>query len=579
MWDMRDTSRPMHVVTTRREYKDKTYETHLLRRSYRENGKVKNETLANLSHLPTHIIQSVREQLAGVAVAPVNDIFEVSSSTAHGHVQAVLTAFKRLGLASLISSTPCRERDLLLTLVAARILNPDSKLATTRWWNTTTLAAELGVEDATEADLYAAMDWLLERQGRIERKLAKRHLKEGELALYDLSSSYVEGECCPLAKRGYSRDGKRGTLQVNYGLLTGPRGCPVAISVYPGNTTDSTTVMDQVGKLKNDFGLQEIGLVGDRGMITQTQIDEMRGKLEWVTALKGEALRKLVGEGAVQLGLFDETNLFAFTHADFPGERLMACRNPVLGRRRAHKRQSMLEATEAELAKVARMVEKGKLAGQDAIGVRVGKVVNKYLMAKHFTLAIGDDAFSYAVDTASVDAEAALDGLYVVRTSFSEEKLSAEEAVRSYKLLTQVERAFRTMKGIDMLVRPIYHHLEERVRSHFFICMLAYYVEWHMKEAWRELLFSDEDQQAKAERDPVAPAERSQGAKKKAQSRKLENGSDTHSFRTLLQDLTTIVKNECRRKQAGDAEPTFAMTTQANPMQKRALDLLETINV
>ena len=569
----------MHIVTTRREYKDKTYETHLLQHSYREGGKVKHETLANLSHLPLHIIQSVKAQLRGAALVPADEIFTIKSSAPHGHVQAVLAAFKRLGLDTLISSTPCRERDLVLAMVAARILCPDSKLATTRAWHFSTLAAELGVADATETELYAAMDWFVERQRRIEKKLAKRHIHEGALALYDLSSSYVEGDTCPLAALGYSRDGKRGTLQVNYGLLTDQRGCPVAISVYPGNTTDSTTVLDQVGKLKGDFALKEIGLVGDRGMITEVQISEIRGKLDWVTALKTGALRQLADAGVVQLGLFDETNLFAFTHADFPGERLVACRNPELGRRRAHKRESMLVATEGELSKVVGMVEKGKYRGKDDIGVRVGKVVNKYKMAKHFLLDIEDDAFSFTRDATTVALEATLDGLYVVRTSFSEAKLSDETAVRSYKLLTQVERAFRTIKGLDLLVRPIYHRLEERVRSHFFICMMAYYVEWHMKEAWRELLFCDEDQAAKTDRDPVAPAERSAAARKKVQSRTLADGTPCHSFRTLLRELATVVRNECRRSQATEAEPSFTMTTTPNPKQQRAFELLAAINV
>lgn len=569
----------MHIVTTRRDYKGKIYESHLLQHSYREDGKVKHETLANLSHLPLHIIQTVRAQLRGATLVPADDIFTITSSVPHGHVQAVLATFKRLDLDKLLSSTSCRERDLVLAMVAARILCPDSKLATTRTWHASTLAAELGVADATETDLYAAMDWLVDRQPRIEKKLAKRHIQDGDLALYDLSSSYFEGECCPLAVLGYSRDGKRGTLQVNYGLLTDRRGCPVAITVYPGNTTDSTTVLDQVGKLKNDFGLKDIGLVGDRGMITEVQIQAMRGKLDWVTALRTGALRKLADAGFVQLGLFDESNLFAFTHDDFPGERLVACRNPVLGRRRAHKRESMLVATEAELTKVAGMVEKGKLHGQDAIGVRVGKVVNKYKMAKHFSLDIQDDAFSFTRDATTVENEATLDGLYVVRTSLPEAKVSDDEVVRSYKFLTQVERAFRTMKGLDLLVRPIYHRLEERVKSHFFICMLAYYVEWHMKEAWRELLFCDEDQEAKTDRDPVAPAERSATARKKVQSRKLADGTACHSFRTLLQELSTVVRNVCRRKQATEAEPSFTMTTTLNPKQQRAIELLEAMHL
>jgi hypothetical protein len=569
----------MHIVSVRKEVKGKAYVSHLLRRSFREDGHVKSETLANLSNLPEQAVAAIKAILKGERLVSPNEAFEVTSSAAHGHVQAVLTAMQRLGIPSLLASVPCRERDLAVALIAGRILKPDSKLASVRWWATTTLAAELGVADATETELYAAMDWLLARQGRIEKKLAKRHLKDGELALYDLSSSYVEGTCCPLAKLGYSRDGKKGTLQINYGLLTDPVGRPVSISVYPGNTSDSTTVMDQVAKLRDDFGLQEVALVGDRGMITQTQITEMRGKIDWVTALKGEALRALVGKGAIQLSFFDETNLFAFQHSDFPGERLIACRNPELGRRRAYKRQSMLDATAAELDKVVRMVEAGRLTGQDAIGVRVGKVVNKYLMAKHLRLTIEDAAFSYAVDADSVTAEAALDGLYVVRTSFPDTRMDDAETVRTYKLLTQVERAFRTLKGLDLEVRPIYHHLETRVRSHFFLCMLAYYVEWHMREVWRERLFADEDQAAKAERDPVAPAQRSKAATTKAQSRRLTDGTEAHSFRTLLGTLSTIVRNDCRRKQADGDEPTFTMVTKPTTEQQRAFELLAQIRV
>lgn len=576
---MRKKDCAMHVVTVRKEVKGTSYVSHLLRRSFREDGKVKSETLANLSNLPDPVVDAVKAMLKGEQLLSPGEAFDVTSSAAHGHVQAVLTAIQRLGLPTLLSSTPCRERDLVVALIAARILNPDSKLAATRWWHTTTLATELGVADASETDIYAAMDWLLGRQNRIEKKLAKRHLKDGELALYDLSSSYVEGTCCPLAKLGYSRDGKKGTLQITYGLLTDHDGRPVSITVYPGNTADSTTVMDQVAKLRDDFGLQEVALVGDRGMITQTQIDEMRGKLDWVTALKGSALRSLVEQKAIQLSFFDETNLFAFQHPDFPGERLIACRNPELGRRRAYKRQSMLDATAAELDKVVSMVASGRLSGQDAIGVRVGKVVNKYLMAKHFQLTIEADRFSYALDDASIAAEAALDGLYVVRTSFSATRMDDAEAVRSYKLLTRVERAFRTLKGLDLEVRPIYHHLENRVRSHVFLCMLAYYVRWHMMEAWRELLFADEDQAAKAQRDPVAPAQRSNGAKAKAQSGKRADGGDLHSFRTLLESLATIVRNDCRRKQAGSDEPAFTMVTSPNAEQRRAFDLVAQIGV
>jgi transposase len=462
-------------------------------------------------------------------------------------------------------------------MVAARILLPDSKLATTRRWHDTTLPEALGVADATEDDLYAALDWLLGRQALIERKLVKRHLAPGDFALYDLSSSYVEGSCCPLARLGYSRDGKRGTQQVNYGLLTSPLGVPVAMTLFPGNTTDSTTVLGQVDKLRG-YGLSEFVLVGDRGMLSDKQIEELRGKegIHWITAVRTDGLRELVKTGPVQLGLFDEMNLRAFTHADFPGERLLACFNPLLARKRAYKREDMLRATREELDKVARMVASGKLVGKARIGVRTGKVVNKYLMAKHIVLDIEDGAFSYSLNEESIAKEAALDGVYVIRTNLPEERLSDEDTVRSYKLLTGVERAFRTMKGLEIQIRPIYHHLEDRVRAHFFLCMLAYYVEWHMREAWRSLLFADEDQAAKRERDPVAPARRSAAALQKAHTGQLADDTPAHSFRSLLGHLSTIVRNECRIA-ASTLATTFTMTTIANPKQAEALRLLERI--
>jgi transposase len=466
-------------------------------------------------------------------------------------------------------------------MVAARILEPYSKLATTRAWHTTTLAEDCGVREAGEDDLYAAMDWLLARQSRIERKLAARHLDEQSLALYDLTSSYFEGVSCPLAKLGHSRDGKAGKLQVNYGLLTNRRGCPVSVSVYPGNTGDATTVLAQVHKIRDDFGICSIVLVGDRGMISQKQIDQIRQleDIDWITALKTGDIRKLLEKEALQMGLFDERNLFELTDPEFPGERLVACRNPLLAKRRAHTRQSLIEATTREFEKVQRMVARGKLKGADEIGLRVGQVANKYSVAKHFELEIREGSFTFRLLSEKVAAEAALDGIYVIRTSLGPERLNTEDAVRSYKLLSHVERAFRSLKTVDLKVRPIFHHLETRVRAHIFLCMLAYYVQWHMLDAWRELLFSDEDQQAHLTRDPVAPAERSPSALHKAATRTLDDGTGVHSFRTLLNELSTIVRNVCRRKQSPDTEPSFTMVTTANAKQQRALDLLEAITV
>lgn len=569
----------VHVVTTTRRYKGRTYRTHLLRHSYREDGRVKNETVGNLSHLPEPVVELIRQALRGEALAPVTSVFEIRSSSPHGHVQAVLSAMRRLDFATVVASRPCRERDLILAMVAARILEPYSKLATTRAWGTTTLAEECGVSDATEDDLYAAMDWLLERQPRVERKLAARHLDEQSLALYDLTSSYFEGVTCPLATLGHSRDGKKGKLQVNYGLLTDSRGCPVSVSVYPGNTGDAETVLVQVNKIRDEFGIHSLVLVGDRGMISQKQIDQIRqlGDIDWITALKSGEIRKLLAKEAIQIGLFDERNLFELTDPEFPGERLVACRNPLMALRRAHARQSLIEATTREFETVQGMVARGTLKGADEIGVRVGRVVNKYNVAKHFELEIHDGSFAFRLLTNKVAAEAALDGIYVIRTSLGPERLDTDDTVRSYKLLSNVERAFRSLKTVDLKVRPIFHHLEARVRAHIFLCMLAYYVQWHMLEAWRELLFSDEDQQAKLSRDPVAPAERSPSALQKASTHTLDDGTEAHSFRTLLRELSTIVRNECQRKQSPENEPTFTMVTTASAKQQRALDLLETI--
>jgi transposase len=524
--------------------------TYLLRESYREGKKVRKRTLANLSALSDEQIDAIRAVLSGQSVRPIEELWQTTRSRSHGAVQAVHVAMQRLGFESLIASRPSPARDAVCAMVAARVLAPHTKLATTRWWHTTTLAEEYGVVQTDETDLYAAMDWLLERQEFIEKKLAARHLSEGALALYDLSSSYFEGNSCPLAKIGYSRDGKRNTPQVNYGLLTTRAGCPVAISVYEGNTADASTLMPQVTQLREQFGLERLVLVGDRGMISHKAIDTLRSLegLAWITALKSAQIRALVQGGELQLGLFDERNLFEFAHPDFPGERLMACRNVDLGRLRSHKRQALLEATEKELQKVRARIENGSLAGRDKIGVRVGKVLNKYKVGKHFALTIEETGFEFKRLESQIAAEAALDGLYVIRTSVPKKQMTSAEAVRSYKALAEVERAFRSMKTIDLHIRPIHHRLEERVRAHIFLCMLAYYVEWHMREAWRELMFADEDLERKKHRDPVAAAERSEAALDKVATRKLKNGSPVHSFRTLLDELSTIVRNTCEAR-------------------------------
>jgi hypothetical protein len=568
-----------HVVTTTRRYKGRIYRTHLLRRSYREGGKVKNETLGNLSHLPEPLIEIIRRSLAGETFVPVGEAFEVVGSRAHGHVQAVAGAMQRLGLAELIAAKRCRERDLVLAMIAARIVAPHTKLATTRWWRSTTLAEDFGVADADENDLYAAMDWLLARQDRIQKKLAARHLEAGGLVLYDLSSSYFEGSCCPLARLGYSRDGRRGLLQVNYGLLTDGRGCPVAVSVHEGNVADSATLLPQVRRLQEDFGIEHLVLVGDRGMIGQTSIEAMRSSagIGWITALKSASIRALVEQGQLQLGLFDERNLLELSSPEYPGERLVACRNPQLAQLRAHKREELLAATERNLAKIQARVEAGRLAGADAIGVAVGKVVNQYKVAKHFTLTIGERAFTFGRRHEAIAAEAALDGLYIIRTSVSAAQMEAADCVRHYKALANVERAFRSLKTIDLKVRPIHHRTADRVRAHIFLCALAYYVEWHMREAWRELMFADTDQAAKAVRDPVAPARRSKAALAKVARHTLDDGTPAHSFSTLMAELGTIVRNTCRTPAAGPEAPTFELLTTPSAKQKRALELIDQI--
>ena len=555
--------------------------TYLLRESYRVGKKVRKRTLANLSGLSDEQLEAMRAVLAGVALRPVEEFFEVVRSRPHGHVQAVRVAMQRLGFEGLIASRASAERERVCAMVAARVLAPHTKLATTRWWHTTTLAEEYGVESADEDALYSAMDWLLERQGTIERKLAARHLKEGALALYDLSSSYFEGTQCPLARIGYSRDRKKNKLQVNYGLLTARNGCPVAVSVYEGNTADTSTLMPQVKKLREEFHLEHVVVVGDRGMISHKAIGELNEieGLGWITALKSGQIRSLIEGEALQLGLFDECSLFELAHPDYPGERLIACRNPELAKLRAHKRRALLEATSKELEKVHASVASGRLKGKDKLGVRVGRIVNKYKVAKHFELTIEDQRFDFKILEDKVAAEAALDGVYVIRTNVAKKQMSAADTVRNYKGLCEVERAFRSLKTVDLKIRPIHHHLENRVRAHIFLCMLAYYVEWHMREAWRELLFADEDLEAKQHRDPVTPAKRSEAALQKVLTHTLPDGTPAHSFRTLLEDLGTIVRNTCVTRSAKTPSPAFPMVTIANTTQQRALQLLQRITV
>jgi transposase len=690
----------------------------LLRESYREGGKVKTRTLANLSRLPTFVINLIRRSLKGENFVSNDDGFDKVNSWHHGHVDAVLRAMKRLGFERLLSARRCKERDLIVAMVVGRIIEPDneqnSKLANTRWWQITTLPSTLGLDGIDEDDLYRAMDWLLERQDTIEKKLAARHMSDGGLVLYDLTSSYFEGVTCPLAEFGHPRDGKKGKLQVNYGLLADERGRPVAVSVFPGNTLDHQTLMHQTESMRDRFGIRTMVLVGDRGMITKKLIDEQLRDIpgiDWITALKSGAIQELVNTNEIQLSLFDEMNLFEITAPQYPGERLMVCRNPDLAKQRARKRQELLDATAKKLNEVRSTIEGGKLRGRDAIarrlektvkkynvakqfgftvrddgfdvhlndkqaatkaaldgvfkelrhvrsllasgklqgkdniqkrvnkvmtkynltecvavdirqtdfdvcledsaaagavalesacqaieevrflvdcgtyggqdeiGVRVGKVINKYKVAKHFVLNIRNDGFTFHIDDEKVAAETMLDGIYVIRTSLSTECISSADTVRSYKSLSQVERAFRSIKTVDLKVRPIRHHLEKRVRAHIFLCMLAYYVEWHMREAWQSLLFTDEDLEGKNNRDPVAPAKRSDAAMRKVQSKQLDDGTEVHSFHTLLKLLSQIVRNECRIRGAGPDIPCFEIVTTPNVKQQRAFDLLKNITL
>ena len=555
--------------------------TVLLRESYRDGKTVKKRTLANLSALPAEQIELIRQVLRGEKLIAPASLFEIEASRHHGHVQAVWLAMQRLGLPALLAARECPERQRVLAMIAARVLRPDSKLATTRWWDTTTLPELFDVAACDEQALYAAMDWLLERQDAIQGKLAQRHLEPGSIVLYDLSSSYFEGSTCELAALGYNRDGKRGKLQVNYGLLTDARGVPVAISVFEGNTADAQTFMPQVAQLRERFGIDEMVLVGDRGMIAQTHIDALKAEagLQWITALKSGTLRTLAADGALQLGLFDERNLFEFTHADYPGERLIACRNPQLAKKRSHKRQALLEATVEQLEPIRQRVAAGRLKGKERIGLRVGKVLNRYKVGKHFDLVIGDASLEYTINDARVAQEAALDGIYVIRTAVPPARMNSDEVVRNYKNLSQVEQAFRSIKTVDLEVRPIYHRLADRVRAHLLLCMLAFYVKWHMMQAWRPLLFADEEQAAKAQRDPVAPARRSPSALRKVSSKTLDDGTPVHSFGSLLHHLSAIVRNACRRPGAPAYEPTFTLDTTPDAKQQQALELLKTIAV
>ncbi len=573
----------VHVATTTRRYKGKVYQTHLLRRSYREDGKVKHQTLGNLSHLPPDLIDTIRGRLRG-EVPPSDGQFEIVRSLPHGHVVAVLGTLRKIGLEELIASRSCSERTLVVAMIVARVIDACSKLATARELSEETasssLGLELGIDSVSDDELYEAMDWLRERQNRIENKLAKKHLEDGSLILYDVSSSFYTGTHCTLAKFGHSRDRKKGFPQIIYGLLCNSDGCPVAIEVFEGNTGDPKTFSSQIQKVRKRFGLKRVVFVGDRGMITSKRIDEELREvdgLDWITALRADSIKKLAEQGVVQTSLFDEQDLVEVSSPDYPGERLVVCRNPLLTEERARKRQELLAATEKKLNEIvaATQRKKNRLKGKDKIGIRVGKVVNKHKMEKHFILEITEASFSYRRNDEKIAAEAILDGLYVIRTSVSKEALGPESTVRAYKNLSKVERAFRCLKTVDLKVRPIFHRLDERVRAHVFLCMLAYYVELHMRHKLAPILFDDEDKElAEALRDSVvAPAQRSPKAKRKDLTKRTQDDTPVHSFRTLLQDLKTLCKNRIRTQ--GERSCEFYMLTQPTDVQQRALELLD----
>jgi transposase len=557
----------------------------LLRESFREGSKVRTRTLANLSDWPPHRIEAFRAFLKGSGVGPAlgSESFEIVRSLPHGQVAAALGSLRRLDLDSMLARKGSRRRDLCVAMIVGRLLDPRSKLALVRSLGEQTLSSSLGemlgITDADEDEFYEAMDWLLERQGQIESALAKRHLAEGTLVLYDVSSSYFEGRRCPLARIGHSRDGRFDRMQIVFGLLTDAEGCPVASEVFDGNTGDPKTVLAQVKKLRERFGLKRVVLVGDRGMLTSARIEEdlkQAPGLEWITALRGPAIRKLVETGSLDVSLFDERDLAEISSPDYPGERLIVCRNPLLAEERKRKREDLLQATEKELEKVAAATRRSKhpLRGKDRIGLRVGRVLGRFKMGKHFKLDIQDARFAYERDQVGIAEEAALDGIYVIRTSVTAEKLSPEDTVLSYKRLAQVERAFRSLKTVDLKLRPIHHHLATRVRAHVLICMLAYYVEWHMRRALAPMLFDDDDKAAAARsrKSAVTKAQRSERAERKARTKLTTDGSPVHSFQTLLRDLATVVNNRVQPKD-GLAKP-FDITTTPTPLQQRALDLL-----
>jgi transposase len=554
----------------------------LLREAFRVDGKVVKRTLANLSSWPPTQVDSLRRLLKGEAVVSLADAFQIQRSLPHGHVAATLGTLRHLHLEALLSRSACAERNLVVAMIVARILEPSSKLATARGFQpataTSSLASVLGLDDAIdETQLYRALDWLLTRQKSVENALAKRHLSEGSLVLYDLSSTYFEGRHCPLARFGHSRDERSGNPQIVFGLLTDSEGCPVAVEVFEGNTGDPKTVAPQVDKLRQRFHLKQVILVGDRGMLTSARIREdlqPADGLQWISALKSVQIQQLVQGGALQLSLFDQRDLAEIEHPSYPGERLIACRNPLLAEERSRKRNELLEATEKQLNKIVEATKRKKrpLRGRKEIGLAVGRVLGRYKMGKHFQLFIEEDGFRCQRKRENIEREAALDGIYVIRTSVPAETLTSDKVVGRYKRLSDVERAFRSLKSVDLRIRPIYHRLADRVRAHVFLCMLSYYVEWHMRRDLAPMLFDDEDPQAAeaARKSVVSPAQRSPKAEGKDSLKRTEEGMPVHSFQTLLKDLATLTRNEVRV-----GEQTLQMLATVTPVQQRALELLK----
>jgi len=554
----------------------------LLREGWREGQKIRKRTLANLTDWPVHKVEALRRVLKDEPLLAPAETFLIERSLPHGHIEAVLEMIKRLGVDQLIAATRTRHRELVVAMIVERLIQPCSKLATTRRWQSTTLAEVLAVGDATEQELYQAMDWLLARQARIEKKLAARHWSEGSHVLYDVSSSYYAGRTCPLAQLGYSRDGKRSKAIIVYGVLTDFQGRPTAIEVYPGNTGDPTTVADQVNKVKHRFGLQRVILVGDRGLLTQTQIESLKPHpgLGWISALRTEKVRQLLDQACLPRSP-EPPSLVEISCPEFPEERLIVCFNPLLAQERRRKRHDLLQATEQLLEKLVRSVQRRTKTPLSAaeIGTRVGKVINRFHVGKHFETVIADGHFSYARRTETIDREAELDGLYVIRTSESQQTLSAADTVRSYKNLAQVERVFRTLKGREIQIRPIHHRTEARVRAHLFLCLLVYYVEWHLRQAWAPLLFDDPTLPVdRHHRDPVAPAQPSAAAKRKKGARVTADGWPVHSFTTLMTELGTRCRHRCRLK-SDPQSPVFVQDTQPTPLQAQALELIRLLPV